>query len=246
MKEEVHIKHSKLLPEALTFDFDLLDHPDLEPDFKKQIAFDVAFTKAKTSKFKLSKLSDVSKLRWLFDADKFIDFDLTYPIIESAHETNFLKAGIDAELNGKELKVSIDDLEQNLGSNFKFENHNYEYYLHFNIASNPLKMPVLVETTDLINNIIKYNYTNEDFFFSVPFFNSLINLEKDKTISLAFVIISSAKANKTIGIKAEFDKRAIQKYYDMSYTPPPPTKLATEQPNGKGSVMGENQNPIYF
>lgn len=241
MKEEVHVNHSKLLSSANTINFNLLDHRDLEPDFKKEIAFD-AFFKHKTSKFNLSKLSGVDKLKWLLNADTIIDFALTYPLIESVHQTNYFKPLIDAEVNGNELSVSIKDLESSL--KIDFTAHNYMYYLHFNIAKKPLAMPILVQTSDLINNLIMQKYTAaEDFFFSVSFFNSLIGSVKSKEINLSFVTIHSLKGNKTIGFKANFKTKGIEEYYDISYTPPPTGKSGSE--DDPGSPMNFTNN-IYI
>ncbi len=235
MKEEVHVNHSKLLSSASAINFNLLDHKDLDPDFKKQIPFDALFNH-KTSKFSLSKLSSVDKLKWLLNADSVIDFALTYPIIESLHETNYFKTLIDSEINGNELSVSIEALELSLGIEFK--DHNYQYYLHFNTANKPLLMPVLVKTKDLIKNIQNYSYTKQDFFFSVPFFNSLIDLAKSKKIKLSFVTFSSPKGHQTVGIKAQFEIREDQKYYDISHNPPTGDKLEGESGYGTGSPLG--------
>lgn len=236
MKEEVHVNHSKLLQSAGGINFNLLDHKDLDPDFKKQIPFDTLFNH-KTSKFSLSKLTSVDKLKWLLNADSVIDFALTYPIIESLHETNYFKTLIDAEMNGKELSLSIEALELSLGIEFK--DHNYKYYLHFNTANNPLLMPVLVETNDLIKNIQNNRYSQQDFFFSVPFFNSLIDInQKSKKIKLSFITFSSPKGYQTVGIKAEFESRGDEQYYDISHNPPTDGKAGSGDDFGKGSPLG--------
>jgi hypothetical protein len=241
MKEEVHIKHSKLFSSAGNYNLNLLNHPDLVPNPLTQIPFDV-LTKFKTSKFNLSKLPSVDKLAWLLNANDIIDFNLTYPIIETLHETYYLKQAIDAEVNGKELIVTIKSLESSLGILFK--DHNYTHYLHFNTSTNPLKTPVLIQTNDLIKNIDNNSYNEHDFFFSVPFINSLINYKKSKEINLSFVTINLNGGDKTVGIKATFgDSKSVAKYYDISYNPPKKT-TKTESESGKGSPLKNNH--IFF
>ncbi len=225
MKEEIIISHSKLMAQPKNRDFSLLDHPLLWPNFKAEIAFGIA-TGSKTSKFDLSKLNDVEKLSWLLIANDIIDFDLTYPIIEEIHNTDYLQPSIEAAKIFNELSISIADLESSLPINFS--DYNYEYYLHFNTATNPLKLPTLTKTEDYIENIIKYNYTVYDCFFSVTFINSIIARYKGKDINLSFVIFKARKNKMTVGIIAESTLRGDTSYYDISHTPPP---------DGDGSLL---------
>lgn len=165
--------------------------------------------------FDFSAIDNKSKLLSIQAIDKYIAFDLSFPYIESIHESENLASKIDAAITAQKCQgYNIISLENQLAIN-DINALTYSHYLHFEKDS--LK-PSLIEMKELINN--STTYTGNDFFFSVPYIRSLLfKNNNDKGLKITFVKIKNVDNEDTIALKAEYSNGNV-KYADVSYNPP--------------------------
>jgi hypothetical protein len=198
----------------------IIKRNDKDKELAKTIELILSFGVLLIEKTELAYLFDFSeadahsKLLSLQAIDPFIDFYLSFPYIESNHESLELASKIEDEIASENCQeYSITSLENQL--EIKDINElTYLYYIHFN--GNSLK-PSLIEIKELINNDSKY--TEDDFFFSIPYIRSLLFINNnDKKLKISFVKIESYDKKVTVALKIEYSN-GIVKYGDYAHTP---------------------------
>lgn len=191
---------------------------DLQKVYNKDIDFDLEYTlKYDNTVFKIdiTKLANPDKLKWILNVKDVINYSKTYIEIEKVHLTPNLKNEVDAKIVSANINpISYKDFEDELGG---FENYNYDCYVHFSLDNLVLNNIKLITTDDLILN--NSNFTEKDFFFSVPFFKSFKNGINQPPIDFYFVEVGNVP-NKTLALKAYYKNFKTSKYYDISYNPP--------------------------